>query len=191
MLVSLQTLLFFAPAPTVRLRRDRPLYTHTSLDEVPVEAPVGVELAVAPDYEPRVEVRRCHLKNKALVPRLTVRPQILDVDLRRVGARHPYQFRLRLDGVRVLEAHGRLARGLHFDARRDALYHILVGGGERQQCGEGDDGCYAAEAPPGPRRPAGAAVPTEAVAGVAAITAAAAPRSFHAFLGGPAPVELA
>ena len=91
----------------------------------------------------------------------------------------------------IFQSNSRLARGLDLDARRDALYDVLVGGGEREHCGEGDDGCYAAEAPPGPRRPAGAAVPTEAVAGVAAITAAAAPRSFHAFLGGPAPVELA
>ena len=89
----------------------------------------------------------------------------------------------------IFQSNSRLARGLHFNPRRDALYHIVVGGRECQQCRD-ERNCSdcARKAPPGPRRPAGAAVAAEAVARVAGATAAAAPKSLHAFL---APVELA
>ena len=92
------------------------------------------------------------------------------------------ELRLRLDGVGIFQSNSRLARGLHFNPRRDALYHIVVGGREREQCGD-ERHCSdrARKAPPGPRRPAGAAVPAKTVAFVNAQPAAAAAQSFHAF----------
>ena len=91
--------------------------------------------------------------------------------------------------MRVLETHGRLARRFHFNMRRDALYNILVGGGEREQRRDCDCSDRARKAPPGRRRPARAAVPAEAVAGVAAAAAAAAAQPVHAFSGGPEPAS--
>ena len=97
----------------------------------------------------------------------------------------------------IFQSHGRLARGLHFNTRRDALDDVLVGGGEGEHCGEGGDRGPAAEAPAAPRvrdpidgaatacRPASAAVPAEVVARVAAAAAAAAAQPVHASLGCP------
>ena len=49
--------------------------------------------------------------------------------------------------MRVLETHGRLARRFDLDALRDALYNIVVGGGEREQRREGGDRCLCANEP--------------------------------------------